>query len=118
MIYINKTEARYNIHNRDTYSIMYVCKPTGTLAEFVSKCHERLIPDEFTSYEVAEEVYNYFTRPEARQLLRGSFTEGDKVLVNVGGKIAERRVYYSKEAGDLYITVNNRKYFYCEFMED
>ncbi len=52
---------------------------------------------------------------EARKIVSGDFIEGGKVTVNIDGKIAQRRVYYSAAAGDLYITVNNMRYFYCEF---
>jgi len=49
----------------------------------------------------------------------GAWVEGGKVSVeyvkNDIVKQAERVVKYSSQAGDLYITLDNRKYFYCEF---
>jgi hypothetical protein len=49
----------------------------------------------------------------------GEWIEGGKVKVeyerNGEVKHGERVVRYSGEAGDLYITLDNRKYFYCEF---
>lgn len=49
----------------------------------------------------------------------GAWIEGERVKVEYERKAVvnhgERVVRYSKEAGDLYITIDNRKYFYCEF---
>ena len=49
----------------------------------------------------------------------GAWVEGERVKVeyerNKIVKRGERVVRYSGEAGDLYIMINNRKYFYCEF---
>lgn len=49
----------------------------------------------------------------------GAWIEGDKVKVeyerNGIVKHAERVVKYSSAAGDLYITIDNNRYFYCEF---
>ena len=49
----------------------------------------------------------------------GAWIEGERVKVeyerNGIVKHAERVVRYSGEAGDLYITLDNKKYFYCEF---
>lgn len=49
----------------------------------------------------------------------GEWIEGEKVQVEYERKgevkHGERVVRYSGEAGDLYITIDNRKYFYCEF---
>ena len=49
----------------------------------------------------------------------GEWIEGGKVRVEYerNGVVnhGERVVRYSGEAGDLYITLDNRKYFYCEF---
>lgn len=41
----------------------------------------------------------------------GKWIEGEHILVNN----KPRRVYYSKEAGDLYILWKGSKFFYCEF---
>lgn len=49
----------------------------------------------------------------------GAWIEGTEVKVeytkNDTVKHAKRVVRYSKSAGDLYIVIDNRKYFYCEF---
>lgn len=49
----------------------------------------------------------------------GAWIEGEMVKVEYERKAVvnqgERVVRYSKEAGDLYITIDNKKYFYCEF---
>lgn len=49
----------------------------------------------------------------------GAWIEGAEVKVeyvkNDAVKHAKRVVRYSKAAGDLYIVIDNRKYFYCEF---
>lgn len=49
----------------------------------------------------------------------GAWIEGNEIKVeyvkNDYVKHAKRVVRYSKAAGDLYIVIDNRKYFYCEF---
>ena len=49
----------------------------------------------------------------------GAWIEGSKIQVEYTKnniiKYAERVVRYSKEGGDLYIVIDNNKYFYCEF---
>lgn len=49
----------------------------------------------------------------------GAWIEGNEVQVeytrNNFIKHAKRVVRYSKAAGDLYIVIDNNKYFYCEF---
>lgn len=49
----------------------------------------------------------------------GAWTEGAEIKVeyvkNDYVKHGSRVVRYSKAAGDLYITIDNNKYFYCEF---
>lgn len=49
----------------------------------------------------------------------GVWIEGEKVKVeferNGTRKHGERLVRYSGAAGDLYITIDNNRYFYCEF---
>ncbi len=49
------------------------------------------------------------------KILKGNFTEGEKVTVSINGKEINRKVHYSKEAGDLFIWFKNNKYFYYEF---
>ena len=50
----------------------------------------------------------------------GAWIENNKVQVeytkNNVVKHANRLVRYSKAAGDLYIVIDNNKYFYCEFI--
>lgn len=49
----------------------------------------------------------------------GAWNEGEKISVEyVKGEFvrqAERVVKYSAAAGDLFIVIDNNKYFYCEF---
>lgn len=49
----------------------------------------------------------------------GAWVEGSKIQVeytkNNTVKYATRTVHYSKQAGDLYIVIDNNKYFYHEF---
>lgn len=49
----------------------------------------------------------------------GAWIEGAEIKVeyvkNDYVKHAKRVVRYSKQAGDLYIMIDNNKYFYCEF---
>lgn len=52
---------------------------------------------------------------ETRIIIDGNFIEGEYVTVNINGNIVKRKVYYSKDAGDLYVWCKNRRYFYCEF---
>lgn len=49
------------------------------------------------------------------KILKGRFTEGEKVTVSINGIEISRKVHYSKEAGDLFIWFKNNRYFYCEF---
>lgn len=49
------------------------------------------------------------------EILSGGFYEGEKVIVKVDGKEIQRRVYWSKDAGDLYVVYKGRRYFYYEF---
>lgn len=68
-------------------------------------------------------VLDMFYRSEftkgRRIVTHGAWCEGEKVKVEfVRGdfvKYGERVVHYSKDAGDLFITIDNNKYFYCEF---
>lgn len=49
------------------------------------------------------------------KIVSGEFCEGKKVTVSINGNTVTRKVYYSKDAGDLYITYKNSRYFYSEF---
>ena len=49
------------------------------------------------------------------KIVEGKFLEGEFVTVSINGAIAKRKVRYSREAGDLFITVKNSRYFYSEF---
>lgn len=48
-------------------------------------------------------------------IVKGHFLEGEKVTVSIEGDEVQRKVYYSKEAGDLFIWYKRNRYFYCEF---
>lgn len=49
------------------------------------------------------------------KIVDGNFYEGETVTVSVNGKTVRRKVRYSREAGDLYVVVDNRPYFLYEF---
>lgn len=53
-----------------------------------------------------------------RKILDGRFIEGERVTVNIDGREATRKVKWSKMANDLYIRVDGRFYFYCEFVNE
>jgi hypothetical protein len=52
---------------------------------------------------------------ETREIIQGSFIEGEKVTVNIDGNIITRRVYWSGEMKDLYVVYKNARYGYSEF---
>ena len=52
---------------------------------------------------------------EIREIIEGGFVEGEKVTVNIDGKIITRKVYWSGYSKDLYIVYKNARYFYSEF---
>lgn len=49
------------------------------------------------------------------KLITTNFYEGEKVTVEIDGKQYTRRVYWDGFTKDLYIVVNNYKYFKIEF---
>lgn len=49
------------------------------------------------------------------RIISGEFYEGKKVTVSINGDTVTRKVYYSRDAGDLYIVYQNDRYFYNEF---
>lgn len=51
------------------------------------------------------------------KIIKGNFIEGERVTLLIGEDKIERKVYYSKGAGDLYVMYKNNKYFYYEFMK-
>lgn len=52
---------------------------------------------------------------EIREIVNGNFIEGEYVTININGNVVKRKVYYSKDAGDLYVWCKGKKYFYYEF---
>lgn len=50
-----------------------------------------------------------------KEIISGNFIEGEFVTVRVDGHVYERKVQYSKEHGDLFITIKRKDYLYCEF---
>ena len=50
-----------------------------------------------------------------KEIIEGDFKEGEFVTVRVNGDVYERKVQYSKEKGDLYITIKRQEYLYSEF---
>lgn len=50
-------------------------------------------------------------------IVEGHFLEGEKVTVSIDCDEVQRKVYYSKEAGDLFVLYKGNKYFYYEFQE-
>lgn len=67
------------------------------------------------SVQKTDKTKFYIGKKEIRMIIRGSFTEGNKVTVDINGNIITRKVFWSAEAKDLYITFNHAKYFLCEF---
>lgn len=73
-----------------------------------------------TLEEMVDRMYYYHPYKGDRYLETfGTWIEGERVKVEYDKdgvvKKGERVVRYSKAAGDLYITIDNNKYFYCEF---
>ncbi len=102
--YITKAGAEILYTGRDTEGNI---RATGkTLREAL----DNLILDMF---------YSLTFKGERRIKTVGAWTEGAEVAVeyvkNDYVKHAQRIVRYSKAAGDLYIVIDNNKYFYCEF---
>lgn len=52
------------------------------------------------------------------EIIEGRFVEDERVMIKINDKRITRKVYYSTEAGDLYIVYNNNKYFYYEFIRE
>ena len=52
---------------------------------------------------------------EEKKIISGRFIQGEKVTVLIDQKQIKRKVYFSAEAGDLYIYYRGKKYFYYEF---
>lgn len=52
------------------------------------------------------------------KIIEGSFIEGEKVTVEIGGNRIIRRVYWDGSANDLYIVFKNYKYFFTDFYEE
>ena len=52
---------------------------------------------------------------EIREIIQGSFVEGEMVTVNIDGNIITRRVYWSGKMKDLSIVYKNARYGYSEF---
>lgn len=50
-----------------------------------------------------------------KEIISGDFLEGEFVTVRVEGDVYERKVQYSKEKGDLFITIRRKEYLYSEF---
>ena len=48
-------------------------------------------------------------------IIEGDFLEGEYVTVRVEGNVYERKVQYSKEKGDLFVTIKRKEYLYSEF---
>lgn len=51
------------------------------------------------------------------KIIKENFIENEYVTIEINNNIITRKVYYSKEAGDLYILYKNNKYFYSEFLD-
>lgn len=102
--YINKYGAEVHYTGRDTAG--EVKATAATLRDTL----EGMVLNMF---------YSLSYRGERHIKTLGAWTEGATVKVeyvkNDYVKHAERVVRYSKAAGDLYITLDNNKYFYYEF---
>lgn len=51
--------------------------------------------------------------PELKTI--ANFYEGQFATISIDGKVIQRKVYYSKEAGDLFIWYKGKPYFLYEF---
>lgn len=49
-------------------------------------------------------------------IVKGLFFEGEKITIEVDGKVIERKVRYNRTDG-LYFIYQNKKYFKYEFKE-
>lgn len=63
----------------------------------------------------AKSLYAMIDEKSIRKIVSGDFAEGHTVQVNIDGRIFDRKVKYSKDAGDLYVVMDNKRYFLCEF---
>ena len=45
------------------------------------------------------------------------FTEGSTISVIVNEKPIQRKIYFDKQAGDLYFIYRNMKYYYSMFVD-
>ena len=52
---------------------------------------------------------------QVREILEGDFTEGSHVTVRINEGTFRRKVFWDNKAKDLCITINNKRYWYCEF---
>lgn len=60
-------------------------------------------------------LYAMIDEKPIRRIVSGDFAEGHTVQVNIDGRMVDRKVKYSKDAGDLYVVMDNKRYFLCEF---
>ena len=54
---------------------------------------------------------------EEKKIISGRFIQGEKVTVLIDQKQIKRKVYFSAEAGDLYIYYRGKKIFTMNFLE-
>ena len=52
----------------------------------------------------------------ALRLIYGTFRHREQVLVEIDGKTVKRNVCFDPAAGDLYILVNGRRFYYAEIV--
>lgn len=60
-------------------------------------------------------LYAMIDEKPIKRIVSGDFAEGHTVQVNIDGRMVDRKVKYSKDAGDLYVVMDNKRYFLCEF---
>lgn len=102
--YICKNGAEVYYTARDTEDIIRGCKAT------IRDTLESMILDMF---------YTHQYKGDKHIKTLGEWTEGAEITVeyvkNEYVKHTKRVVKYNKAAGDLFITIDNHKYFYYEF---
>ena len=102
--YITKTGAEIHYTGRDT---------EGNIKATAATLRETL------ELMILNMFYSHSFKGERFINALGAWTEGAELSVeytrNNTVKHAKRVVRYSKSAGDLYIVIDNRKYFYHEF---
>lgn len=106
-----KASARYDAKNTKALYLKFNLKTDADILEWLEKVGNKqgyikdLIRRNITHNVVTSK----------KEILSGDFKEGEYVTVRVEGNVYERKVRYSHEHGDLFITIKRKDYLYCEF---